>query len=258
MLGAKKLVSYMPLFDQWETLHAQEVKAKIDRLKVYKRAKYIVDPPKQNQISSGEERFNKFEWYLENGFKWKRHIFQKEFHKMAAMVLAPQIIGATDWDRVGPLLAKQRKWTMQRNSKMLLGKHSLSRNETKSVAFVGRGPRRFGKSVAESMLAAAYALVVARSVQSIFSTAQRIAQYLGELVYQCLCQVKNRHYGQTLFFIEIYFFFLDQAGFEKYIKKFGEEKMEMYGSLDLNENDIRKVFYYPANAKIDATAKKRG
>jgi hypothetical protein len=195
-------------------LETKEHEAKIKeakRIKLFPKEKYVLDPPQTKSGESGEDRFKLFEWYLENGFSWKRHLFQKEFHAKAGMVLSSQIIGA-DWERIGTSLIKERKWDMNRNSKMLLG----------------RGPRRFGKSVSMAMLAAAYALVTPYSVQSIFSTSQRISVYLGELIYKAICD----------------------AGLKHRIKKFGEERMEIYGPEGSPPDDIRKVFYYPANAKI--------
>jgi hypothetical protein len=208
----KGCVSYQPYFKKWTDTAEEAATEELKMLALHPREKYIMDPPKLVSGVSGEERFREFEWLLENAFAWKRHMFQKEFHERAAMVLAPQIIG-DDWDKIGPPLVKERGWSMQRNSRMLLG----------------MGPRRFGKSIAQSMLAAAYALVTPNSTQSIFSTAQRISIYLGELIRKAICD----------------------AGMEWRIKKFGEEKMEIYGPAGSDATDIRKIFYYPANAKID-------
>lgn len=204
--------SYVNYFDAMESRENESKIKEAKRVKLYPRERYVVDPPQVQTTESGEERFKQFEWYLENGFSWKRHLFQKEFHNKAAMVLAPQIIGS-DWDRIGPALIKERKWDLNRNSRMLLG----------------RGPRRFGKSVSMAMLAGSYSLVTPTSTQSIFSTSQRISVYLGELIYKAICD----------------------AGLKHRIKKFGEERMEIYGPDGSSEEDIRKIFYYPANAKID-------
>jgi hypothetical protein len=208
--------SYLSCFNEWIEIAEEETVREYKRMRLYPRERYVMDPPKMKQQASGEERLREFEWLLENGFRWKRHKFQKEFHAKAVMVLSQQIVGNEDWDKVGPVLVKERKWDMSRNSKILLGK----------------APRRFGKSVSSGMLAAAYVIVVPVSTQAIFSTSQRIAFYMGELIYKAICD----------------------AGYEWRIKKFGEERMEVWGPLGADDpHDVRKVFYYPANAKVTLT-----
>lgn len=100
---------------------------------------------------------------------------------------------------------------MQRSSKILLGV----------------GPRRFGKSIAQALLAFAYAMVVPKSKQAIFSTSERISKYMGELIYKCFCD----------------------AGLKDRVIRFGEEHMIISGDGSI-EDDTRTIYYYPSNPKV--------
>jgi hypothetical protein len=195
--------SYDNYFYEWKKKIQEDEENEYRTEKIHKRDSFILDPPCLNNLLAGEERFRQFEDLLENGTSWKRHTFQKEFHQQAAMVLAPNIIGE-DWDTIGPVLIKERKWGAQRSSKILLGV----------------GPRRFGKSIAQALLAFSYSLTVPNSKQAIFSTSERISKYMGELIYKCFCD----------------------AGLKYRVLKFGEEHMIISGDGSLEE-DKRTIYY---------------
>ncbi len=203
--------SYLAYNDACSSVILEKELLEAKNCMLHRRERYITDPPNHEKGIDGEERVRLFEDYLENGFRWRRHMFQRAFHDKALMVLAPLILGE-DWDVVGPALVKQRKWPMERNSRMLLG----------------RAPRRFGKSVAVSMTAAAMLLTVPYITQAIFSTSQRVSIYLGEKIRDDITD----------------------AGHGDRIIRFGQERMDIRGPPGSPEDDIRTVFYYPANAKI--------
>jgi hypothetical protein len=207
-----KVTSYLPCLKSCTRTILEDSIKESKQARPIRREAYVLEPPSYSSSKvSGEERLRYFENILENGFRWRRHLFQKAFHDKAVMVLAPLILGS-DWDAVGPALVRQRNWPIERNSRMLLA----------------RGPRRFGKSVAVSMLAAAMALAVPNIKQAIFSTSQRVSVYLGEKIRDDIVD----------------------AGFEHRIKKFGQERMDICGPPDGDSTDIRTVSYYPANPKI--------
>lgn len=95
-----------------------------------------------------------------------------------------------------------------------------------------------GKSIAAGMAAAALALTTPNIKVAIFSTSQRIAGYLGEICHSAVYHVKP-----------------------EVIAKYGEEWYHCYLiltfkslTLDFGNNDIRRIYYYPANPKIDFLA----
>ncbi len=202
--------SFINDIDKWSEYRLDQSKRNIKRLRLYTRDRYIHDPPKTIRLISGEERLKKFEWILENGFKLKRHLFQREYHEKAIETLAPQIVGE-DWSIIAPAIAKRKGWDLKNASKMLLAS----------------APRRFGKSTASSQIAAAYAIVVPNSVQSIFSTSQRISFYLGEMIYKMI----------------------GEYGWDDHVEKFGKERMIIRGDTD-DDKDIRIISYYPGNSKV--------
>lgn len=205
--------SFIDSIDKWSEYRLDESRRNTKKLRLYSRERYISDPPKSTRLISGEERLKKFEWILENGFKLKRHLFQREFHNKAIETLAPQIVGE-DWNIIAPAIAKQKGWDLKKSSKMLLAS----------------APRRFGKSTAESQIAAAYAIVVPNSIQSIFSTSQRISFYLGEMIYKMI----------------------GEYGWDDHVEKFGKERMIIRGDTG-DEKDVRIISYYPGNSKVDMT-----
>ena len=102
---------------------------------------HYISPQKKVTEITGETNLRRFEDILENGFKWKRHRFQREFHEEITKALAESIVGEKDWEQVGARLIKQRGWT--KIAKMVLGK----------------APRRFGKSVSIGYVVVGYAEV---------------------------------------------------------------------------------------------------
>ena len=113
---------------------------------------HYISPQKKKAEVTGESELRKFEDILENGFQWRRHRFQREFHAEITKALAEQIVGA-DWERIGPRLIEQRGWN--KIAKMVLGK----------------APRRFGKSVAIGMIVIAFAevfVIIYMEVEKLF------------------------------------------------------------------------------------------
>ena len=99
-----KYASYENYFDAWKTKVEEEKEAEFRSEKIYSLESYLINPPKSNGLLTGEESFRRFENLMENGTSWKRHIFQKEFHKKVSMVLAQNIIGE-DWNVISPVLS---------------------------------------------------------------------------------------------------------------------------------------------------------
>jgi hypothetical protein len=193
LLGGGKCSSYIDYFDACSNIILEDAMKEAKLAALHPRERYTLDPPKYERAIGGEERFIQFQDLLENGFRWRRHVFQREFHDKALMVLAPLILGE-DWDSVGPSLAKQKKWPMERNSRILLG----------------RAPRRFGKSEAVGMLNAGVALVVPSNKQAIFSTSKRVSVYLGEKIRDNIVD----------------------AGYGHRILKFNQERMDIMGDTE--------------------------
>ena len=178
--------------------------------KILPRYDYVFNAEFQNLGSQGERIFRQFETTLANGFlsKWTPHVFQKEFLELAKKVLCRQILGP-DYQEYMPILCQEKNWDMTHDTQMLLG----------------TAPRRFGKTIAIAMVAAAFALTVPNKIQAIFSTSQRISSYVGDLIKKAIIASGNEHR----------------------IKKFGEETMIITGD---NDNDERVIHYYPANATV--------
>ncbi len=94
--------------------------------------------------------------------------------------------------------------------------------------------RRLGKSIATGMLAAAVALVRPNSQQAIFSTSQRIAGYLGEICHQNILYVdKTCIYRKT----------------EELYARANSPPSSI--ELRFGADDVRRIYYYPANPTID-------
>jgi hypothetical protein len=215
-----KCASYLENFRSMSKSVVEDIKKEMRMLTPRLRTEFILDNYESLELSKipGEERLRLYEHLLENGFRWKRHRFQKEFHDKGTMVLAPLIVG-TEWSIIGPAISRQRKWPLTRDSRMLLAS----------------GPRRIGKTVGVSTQSSALTLVVPNIQQAIFSTGQRIAGYMGEKVRDNIID----------------------AGYEERIKKFGKERMDVTGDDANDTNDMRPVFYYPSCAKIDQHTTKK-
>ncbi len=134
MCASRKLIVRKSLFDAWTRQKRDEQRREFKRQRIHTFATYVLDPPisitkgSPHRLSvteeiSGEQRFIQFEDLLENGFQWKRHLFQKEFHRLAVQVLAEYIIG-DDWHLVGPRLKQERNWSEQMETKMFLARAS--------------------------------------------------------------------------------------------------------------------------------------
>jgi hypothetical protein len=202
---------FVGAYDKWTDFHLEETRKKLKKIRLRDRLSYVVNAPQASIMTSGEKRYKFFKNFLENGFAEKRHYFQIKFHNEVAKTLAPQIVG-DDWDVYGPILAAIEGWDLKRVSKILL-----------AIA-----PRRFGKTRAQGQAITSYMVTVPKSEQSIFSTSQRISMYLGEMVYKFLCD----------------------AGYKDKVIKFGKERLEIIGSDDPNETDIRILNYFPGNSKV--------
>lgn len=213
MLSIKPMVPrvacYVSALDKISDESIREKQKEIKKLRLHKRLKYVVDPPQRLSESDGEKRYKGFVNFLENGFKEKRHIFQREFHRAVCKTLAPQIVGP-DWEVFGPILAKKEGWDLRQSSQILLG----------------LAPRRFGKSTGQAMSITSYMVHVPKSEQSIFSTAQRISMYLGEMVYKFICD----------------------AGLKEKVVVFRKERLEIVGD---HPEDLRILNYFPGNAKVN-------
>jgi hypothetical protein len=126
--------------------------------------------------SSGEERFRRFRWLIENAF-WKPALFQQEFISQSIQVLAELVVGPEDWPQLGPILIAENDWDMSRNNKMLLG----------------MAPRRWGKSIVLAMIIAAALLVIPKLTAAVFATGQRISSGMGHYIREALEMSGNAH-----------------------------------------------------------------
>lgn len=187
---------------------------------VHDRAKYVIAPPKVSSELAGVQRLRRFEELLENGFLFKRHIFQRQFHDRCVQAMAEAIVG-DDWKTVGPEIMSQRGW--KKLVKMVLGK----------------APRRFGKSQAVGRLAIAFAICKPGSTQAIFSTGRRASKNLLDIAYKHLTEAGYGHLLERYNQEELWFW--------------PEGKPQYPG----DEKPLSKIYSYPAKATIDAHRKKR-
>lgn len=170
------------------------------------------------QESLGLKRFRLFEETLENGFgrKWRRETVQREYHELCSSALAALILG-DDWDRDGPELTRARGWTFR------------------SQLVICKTPRRFGKSVATAMVAAALSKAFAIYPPAIefkigsFSTGKRASSGLADYCAQLLkaCSVDDR-----------------------IVKQNQETVWLMAGSVGDEDAPIIKNSFFPSNAKM--------
>src|SRR5689334_8332878 len=109
-----KCASYLDNFRSISKCVIEDLKKEMLFLAPRLRSEYIIENYNSLDMSiiPGEERLRLFEYLLENGFRWKRHRFQKEFHERATMVLAPLIVGV-EWDVIGAAIARQGKWPLE-------------------------------------------------------------------------------------------------------------------------------------------------
>ena len=179
------------------------------RYEVKPKDKLWISPEDKIQVSEGEKKLQEFEDILYNGFSWKLHNFQRGFAEKAVIALAPSIVG-DDWGRDGPRIIKERGW------------------ETPSQMVMAKAPRRFGKTAVVAMLVIAYAEVMPRTTQAIFSTGRRASKNLLDICHK--------------FALERGF----RPGIE--IEHFNQEELWIRNPRDPRE--ATKIMSYPANAKI--------
>jgi len=162
---------YSTPFNQWYDKAIDRWNRKKMACKVYKRAEYTMRPPPLQEKQSGDEKLQSFEDLLENGFAIERHMFQREFHKIALAILAHLIVGQEEWSFIGPAIVKERGWAKLISSLVLL-----------VMAF-----RRCGKTMSCAILAAGLMITVAGVTIATFSTGIRISNMFGAAVYKLLC-----------------------------------------------------------------------
>lgn len=157
----KSCTNFDGIMEEMETYYQNQYVKECRKYEIHKVAKYYVDPPNYKSQLPGEANLRRFEEIL-NMFKYKRHVFQREFHDIITKALAESIVGE-DWSMIGPKLMRKRDWRKRSKCAMALA------------------PRRFGKSVSIAMVCVAYAMVKPGSVQSIFSTGRRASAHLLDL-----------------------------------------------------------------------------
>lgn len=91
--------------------------------------------------------------------------------------------------------------------------------------FLATAPRRFGKSIVQSMIITAAALVVPDLTVAVFATNQRISGNMGKMIIKCLEMSGNSHR----------------------IKTNNQETIEIEGDTP---GDIRIISCYPSSARI--------
>ncbi len=185
------------------------------RYQVLERDEYFVKPKKEVRRTKGEERLKTFETILEHGYgpKWRRELFQKEFHEVTTRAMFENLLG-DDFERVGPQIIRERFW------------------EFVAKVALGKAPRRFGKSVAVGMDVIAYGEVMPDSVQSIFSTGRRASKHLLDIAYKLAIERGLGH--RICKFNEENLWFRNDDD---------ETNVE-------DGNSVSKIFSYPANARI--------
>ena len=129
----------------------------------------------EEEMARATERFHLFEYVIENGFEKKLEPFQRLFAEKVIKLFAPDIIGEREWQMMGPIFCRVRKW-----GKMY--------KVTVAVA-----PRQYGKSfvVARIICARMEAIKLLGNArvydkQAIYSNGQRASLLLRENVVQCL------------------------------------------------------------------------
>ena len=106
----KTNINFRNAFIQWEAFSKKEVGEEYRKtFRVMKKSKYFVNTPKEQTISSGEERIKSFEDTLKNGFNMALNRFQKEFSHVCMQALLPLLMGEDEWRKYGPALLKEEK-----------------------------------------------------------------------------------------------------------------------------------------------------
>ena len=200
------------VFRSYDEIQARRGEQIYKKQRLLPREDYVVNPPDTHQETTGEGYLRHFEELLEYGFGIERGDFQREFHAQCTKEIAENIVGPEDWAKIGERLKRSRGWTSIRHLLM------------------ASAPRRFGKSVALSVLVAAYAVVVPQSVQCIFSTGRRASKNDLEIIYKLICDL----------------------GHKSWIVKFNEEELWLMPDPS-KATDVRKVFCYPSKATISTT-----
>ena len=109
---------------------------------VYPKEDYYLGNIEVKKVSTGEERWALFEYYINGGLGWKLHTFQQEFMVMLKESLAPLIHGDS-WDAAKENFIKKRGYS-----------------ESPSRVCVASGPRRIGKSAVQALTMTSLALSV--------------------------------------------------------------------------------------------------
>lgn len=130
-------------------------------------------------VSDGEARLRKLEWIVEHGFQSSRYAFDRLLHGLMIRALAEMVVGS-DWNIIGPTIIRDRGWTHM--SKLVIGK----------------APRRFGKTWANSKMGVALCEVMLLSqgalkdgqtfTISIFSTGKRASNGFKQAFMQFLTE----------------------------------------------------------------------
>lgn len=213
-----RLLSYRSSVQAMVRYHEGNYVRELKRFSVHPREDYdaegnVVGAPDAGGESDeleGMKKFRQFEDILENGFEFRRSHFQKGFHDYCVSAVAPNVVGAADWERIGPQIIKQKQWTAAQLGKMKLA----------------QAPRRFGKSQAVGRFAVCFGIVKAGSVQAIFSTGRRASKNLLDIMYKCLCE----------------------AGYGHTVTRYNHE--ELFFRPDGPLGGESKIYSYPAKAKI--------
>jgi len=170
------------------------------------------------QESVGLKRFRLYEETLENGFKeiWRRERVQREYHELCSSGLAALILG-DDWERDGTELCRARGW------------------DFRSQLVICKLPRRFGKSVATSMVMSALAVAFAAyppdenfTIGS-FSTGKRASSGLADYCSQLLKAA---------------------GAWDRVIKNNQETLWLSTGDPDDRSAPVIRINFYPSNAKM--------
>ena len=208
-----RVVSYAGLLQGLSELTLNESRQRVQSQRVLPREEYIFNPTpiSANDIESpGEKRLAQFENLVLNGMGMRLGQFQRDLALACTEALCENIVGQSEWRKVGERIRRARNW-----------------NDTRKNVLAS-APRRLGKSSCICKIAAAYAICVPGSVQCIFSTGRRASKSDLQYVYKFVCD----------------------AGCRSWVVTFNQEELELNPNPKDPNQKSRKIFSYPSKARI--------
>lgn len=161
------VVSYRDVLQEAYEYHEREALGHIQSLKMRRHEEMINNTEMRKLEFKGDQRLANIRKNLDQFEGYERSDMQREFHEAFMQAVALHIY-KDDADVDYDSLMKNNDWPNLKQQVLCMT------------------PRRFGKTTAVSMFAAAYALSVENSTQCIFSTGKRASDKLLDLIMQLL------------------------------------------------------------------------